>query len=137
MQSIADCRDENGRVIDQCVARDTYRCYMLENQYPAVKVYTVNKCEDLLRSCDNDKDLYNVSCNVCTNQFLKLLKMKCWQFNEIYVDTIRMNKSYVEHNFGKNFFNTLNQMKVSNILVDNEDQPAKIYLPFNAHFFKW
>ena len=135
ISSIIECVDGTGRKIEQSVARDTYRCFELEKMYPDVKVFTVNKCEDMLRSCDNITDPYNINCNVCTNQFIKLLKLKSWKFNEIYVDTIRMNKSYVEHNFGKNFFTKLIEMKRSNILIDTADKSAKIYLPFNAHFF--
>ena len=104
--NISECKDENGRTIDQCVARDTYRSYILEKTYPQVKVFTVNKCTDAVRSCDNDNDPYNINCDVGTNQFLKLLSKKQWKFNEIYVDTIRMQKIYVEHNFSK-FFLTI------------------------------
>ena len=57
---ISECKDENGRTIDKCVARDTYRCYILEQTYPIVKVFTVNRCTDVLRSCDNLNDPYNI-----------------------------------------------------------------------------
>ena len=76
IDSITQCKDYNGRVIDQCVARDTFRCYALEELYPNVKVFTVNKCQDTLRTCDNNSDPYNINCDVCTNQFIKLLKLK-------------------------------------------------------------
>ena len=75
--------------------------------YPNVKVYTVNKCTDAVRSIDDDNDAYNINCDVGTNQFIKLMKRKKWKFHEIYVDTIRMPKTYVEHNFGKIFLITL------------------------------
>ena len=101
--NISQCKDENGRIIDQCVARDTYRSYILEKTYPFAKVFTVNKCTDAVRSCDNENDPYNINCDVGTNQFLKLVSKKSWKFNEIYVDTIRMQKIYVEHNFSKKF----------------------------------
>ena len=70
------------------MARDTFRCYMLEKTYSNVKVYTVNKCTDAMRMCDNDNDPFNISCDVGTHQFLKLIDKKSWQFGEIYLDTI-------------------------------------------------
>ena len=133
--NISECKDENGRTIDQCVARDTYRSYILEKTYPHVKVFTVNKCTDAVRSCDNDNDPYNINCDVGTNQFVKLLSKKGWKFNEIYVDTIRMQKIYVEHNFSKNFFNNLVRLKKLNIIGVEDEIKGVVYLPFNPHFF--
>ena len=125
----------NGRRIDQCVARDTFRCYMIEKTYSNVKVYTINKCTDAMRMCDNDNDPFNISCDVGTHRFLKLIAKKSWQFGEIYLDTIRMQKTYVEHNFGKNFFNNLATLRMKDIVVDDDDRKGCIYLPFNPHFF--
>ena len=133
--NIRDCLDSNGRQIDQCVARDTYRCYVLEKTYTDVKVYTVNKCTDALCTCDNKNDPYNINSDVGTNQFLKLLRKKEWSFNEVYVDTIRMQKTYVEHNFGKNFFNNLLLLERNGILKKINGREGVIYLPFNPHFF--
>ena len=135
--SITQCKDSNGRIIDQCVARDTYRCLALEDTYPKVKVFTVNKCTDTLRLCDNTSDPYNINSDVCTNQFRGLIRDKNWSFNEIYLDTIRMYPQYVEHCFGKKFFSTLCLMKSENVLVDEKDNNGKIYLPFIPHFFMW
>ena len=73
ISSITQCKDSNGRFIDQCVARDTYRCFVLEAIYPKVKVFTVNKCTDTLRLCDNNSDPYNINSDVCTNQFRGLI----------------------------------------------------------------
>ena len=92
---------------------------------------------DAVRTCDNETDPFNISCDVGTHQFLKLIKKKSWQIHEIYVDTIQMQKTYVEHNFGKNFFNNLAELISAKILVDNEKDLCKIYLPFNPHFFTW
>ena len=133
--NISECKDVSGRIIDQCVARDTYRCYVLEKTYDNVKVYTVNKCTDAVRTCDNDNDPFNINCDVGTNQFLKLVNKKSWTFSEIYVDTIRMQKIYVQHNFSRNFFNNLATLKSLNIIVGKDGEPGIIYLPFNPHFF--
>jgi len=46
-----------------------------------------------------------------------------------------MYPQYVEHCFGKNFFSTLCSMKLENLLVGDENNHAKIYLPFIPHFF--
>ena len=104
--SISQYTDSNGRIIDPCVARDTFRCYALEQMYSDVKVFTVNKCTDTLRLCDNDIDPFNISCDVGTHQFMKLIQNKSWKFHEIYLDTIQMPKIYLEHNFG-NFFSII------------------------------
>ena len=136
ISSITECIDEKGRVIDQCVARDTYRCYALEETYPNVKVYTANKCTDFVRTVDNDKDPFNINSDVCTNQFMRLLIKKKWRFNEIYMDTIRMYPSYVEKNWAI-FLNKLAEMKFSDVLYNDGNKLGKIYLPFNAHFFIW
>ena len=135
ISNISECTDQNGRIIDQCVARDTYRCYILEATYPNVKIYTVNRCTDIVRLVDNDTDPYNINSDVGTSQFIKLLKKKHWTFTEVYLDTIRMNKSYVEYNFGKNFFNNLVSMRTNGILIDGIDRSCKIYLQFTPHFF--
>ena len=60
---------------------------------------------------------------------------KSWTFSEIYVDTIRMQKIYVQHNFSRNFFNNLATLKSLNIIVGKDGEPGIIYLPFNPHFF--
>ena len=132
---ITKCRDLNGHLVESSVARDTYRCIVLEKTYPTVKVFTVNKCEDHLCQCDNDKDPFNINKDVCTSQFMHLIRSKKWKFHEIYVDDIRMNKSYVETNFGKKNFSNLVEMMQSNIIVDEKNNPGKVYLPFNPHFF--
>ena len=131
------CKDSNSRFIDQCVARDTYRCFVLEAIYPKVKVFTVNKCTDTLRLCDNNSDPYNINSDVCTNQFRGLIRSKKWSFNEIYLDTIRMYPQYVEHCFGKNFFSTLCLMKSENVLVDDEVNLAKSTYLLSLISFIW
>jgi len=73
---MSECKDENGRTIDKCVARDTYRCFILEKTYPIVKVFTVNRCSNILRSCDNLNDPYNINTDVCTSQFMQLIYKK-------------------------------------------------------------
>ena len=83
---ITECRDMNGRIIESSVERDTYRCLILGKTYPTVKVFTVNKCEDHLRLYDNDNEPYNISKDVCTSQFIQLIRNKEWKFHEIYVD---------------------------------------------------
>ena len=95
----------------------------------------MNKCTDLLRSVDNETDPTNMNADVGTSQFLKLVYKKSWKFKEIYLDTIRMNKSYVERNFGRNFFNNLAEMKTNGVLENDEDIGCKIYLPFTPQFF--
>ena len=93
---ISECIDvETGKQIEAAVARDTYRSYVMSKMYEMVKIYTVNKCEDKVRSCNNDKDPYIISLNVCNCKFSKLSMTKKWSFNEIYVDTFRMQKLYV------------------------------------------
>ena len=56
ISNISQCTDVNGRVIDQCVARDTFRCYVLEATYPNTNIFTVNRCSDIMRLVDNEKD---------------------------------------------------------------------------------
>ena len=73
---ISMCVDLSGRPIEQSVARDTYRCFVLESSYPDVKVFTVNKCEDHMRICDNDTNPTNVNSNVGSSQFISLLNKK-------------------------------------------------------------
>ena len=45
-----------------------------------------------------------------------------------------MNKSYVEKNIGKNFFSNLVEMSISKLIVDENNNPGQVYLPFNPHF---
>ena len=103
--------------------------------YSNVEIYTVNKCEDQLRTCNNEEDPYNISCNVCNHRLPKLISKKMWTFNEIYVDTFRMQKSYVHDNFSKNFFINLGTMAAQNILKGMNGMMGKVYLPFQPHFF--
>ena len=133
--NISMCVDDKGRQIETSVARDTYRCMMLEKAYSNVKVFTVNKCTDALRACENETDLNNISCDVCSRRFTSLLKTKAWTFHEVYVDTVRMQKTYVADNFGKNFFVNLCAMAKEGMLVNTMDTRGKVYLPFNPHFF--
>ena len=95
----------------------------------------MNKCTDAIRSCENETDSRNINSNVCTRHFTKLLKEKGWKFNEVYVDTVRMQKTYVADNFGKNFFDTLCTMAGEGLLGNTLDCKGKVYLPFNPHFF--
>ena len=74
ISNITQCQDKNGRYIDQCVARDTFRCFVLESTYPNTKVYTVNKCTDLVQTVDNETDPTNINSDVGTSLFLKLVK---------------------------------------------------------------
>ena len=76
ISNISQCTDINGRVIDQCVARDTYRCYVLEATYPNTNIYTVNRCSDIMRLVDNETDPYNINSDVGTHQFLQLIEKK-------------------------------------------------------------
>ena len=58
---ITQCVDVNGRSIDQCVARDTFRCFVLENMYPHLNIFTVNRCTDLVRSVDDDSNANTIN----------------------------------------------------------------------------
>ena len=98
--------------------------------YSDVKVYTVNKCTDAVCTCDNKNDPYNINSDVGTNQFLKLICKKEWKCNEINVDTIHMQKTYVEHIFGKNFFNNLLLLECNGVLSNINGKQGVIYLPF-------
>ena len=89
---ISQCVDRNGKTAESSVARDTYRCYMTEKSFPNVKVYTVNKCMDIMCTCDNDNDPTNINCDVQTRHFHMTLKERKWSFNEVYVDIFRMQK---------------------------------------------
>ena len=98
------------------------------------EIYTVNKCKDKLRSCNNDKDPYNISYNVCNHRFPKVVRDKNWSFNEIYVDTFRMQKSYVHDNFSNNFFVNLGIMVRGKLLKTVNGIKRKMFLPFQPHF---
>ena len=131
---IADCIDsQTGKKIDPAVARDTYRCHVFKEMFKTSEIYTVNKCEDKLRSCNNEEDQFNISYNVCNRKFPQMLKDKNWTFNEIYVDTFRMQKSYVYDNFTNTFFVNLGVMAREKLLKTVNGIERKVYLPFQPH----
>ena len=74
LTNISMCVDDKGRQIETSVARDTFRCMMLEIAYSNDKVFTVNKCTDAIRACENETDMNNISCDVCTRRYTSLLK---------------------------------------------------------------
>ena len=135
LRHILDCIDsQTGKEIDPAVARDTYRCYVMSKIYQQTVIYTVNKCEDKLRSCNNDVDPYNISYNVCNHRFPKVLRDKKWSFNEIYVDTFRMQKFYAHDNFSDNFFVNLGVMARDKLLITVGGKKGKVCLTFQPHF---
>ena len=129
------CVDHKGRGYNQCVIRDTFGCFALEQSYPNVCVHTVNKCTDSIRTCDNTMDPTNINCDVTSRFLIPILKQKSWYFNEVYVDTFCMQKTYIADNFGANFFKNLAIMFDLGYLVSSDDKNGKIFLPFNPHFF--
>ena len=106
----------------------------MSKMYEMVEIYTVNKCEDKVRSCNNDEDPFDISLNVCNRKFPKLLMTKKWSFNEIYVETFRMQKLYVMEKNSTNFFTILGVMAQENVSKEVDGINGKVYLPFQAHF---
>ena len=49
--NISMCLDQKGRQIETSVARDTFCCYIIAKSFPHVKIFTVNKCTNAIRSC--------------------------------------------------------------------------------------
>ena len=121
-------------MIDSSVARDIFRCELLDEEYDFVVVHTVHKCSDLIR-CDGNKNEYDMNCDCCTRHFLKDVRKRNWHFNEIYLDTVRMPENYLIDRFPVTLANNLIALSREGRLHSFGTKVGTIYIPFCAHFF--
>ena len=127
MNNIVNLVDSKGKLYNQSVVRDTWRCQAIEHNYLNTSVVTCSILSDSYRHLEDDT---NMNCDCNSTRFVKNLRSKLWQINEIYIDSIRMQNGYLSSRFSIMFIKNLVTIARRGILCSHNGKPGKITYHF-------
>ena len=131
LNNIVYLADSKGKMYNQSVVRDTWRCQAIEHNYSNTKVVT---CSILADSHRHLEDETNMNCDCNSSRFVNNLRSKLWEINEIYIDSIRMQNGYLSSRFSIMFIKNLVKIAKMKILCSQDGKQGRVYLPFCPHF---
>jgi len=130
--NLTECVGKNNKKIDISVARDTFRCMKIEDDYQSTRVYNMNSLRDKIGSTIDD---YNINLDVNDELMIRYLKRKKLYFNEIYLDHFRMPTHHVEIISDGFLSNIVDMVKMGALRHLDKGNPAVVYLPFSPSMF--